>query len=289
VVISGIVVQDSYHMRYRHVVIAALVSLGGCAVPQIEVNSLHPAPRPLGPRAVDTVQTYKARPPGGVAVYSIEASGEDYADTEAVVRQKAASLGCDGLMFTVLLDQSKSEGEPLTGMLNQHHEYVYARVDALCVVDPAALPPGCPAPARSEPTAPAPTTAGVDAAARDALERWRQAHESRSGEALAKLYLHDASLRVVHDGSLLLGWTAFEPVLRDQLRAEPPIHLRIADVQVSSAGTTAIIVASMRRERADATPTATDDGVVTLVLRAAGTGNDAGWVIVAEHTSHRPL
>jgi ketosteroid isomerase-like protein len=278
-------------MRYRHVVIAALVSLGGCAVPLIEVKSLHPAPAPrvLGPRAVDTVQTYNARPPGGVAVYSIEASGEDEAETEAVVRQKAASLGCDGLMFTVQMDQGKSEGEYFTGQLNQHREYTYARVDALCVVDPAALPPGCPAPARPEPTAPAPTTAKVDAAVRDALERWRQAYESRSGEALAKLYSHDASLRVVHDGSLLLGWAAFEPVLRDQLRTEPPIHIRIADVQVSSAGTTAVIVASMRRERTDAAPTAADDGVVTLVLRAAGTGNDVGWVIVAEHASHRQL
>jgi len=139
-----------------------------------------------------------------------------------------------------------------------------------------------PAPAPAAPVATVP--AEVDSAVRATLEQWRQAYEIRSSEALAKLYSHDASLSVVQDGALLQGWTALEPVLRDKLAKATAIRVRIKDVQVTAIGTAgAVIVAAMLRERSDATTTATENGVLTLVLRS----DAGGWVIIAEHYSYK--
>ena len=274
-------------MKYRRVVIATLVALSGCGTVLVDVSSRHPTPRPLWAHPVASLKTYQTRPAGGVAVYGLQASGEDAADVEAAVREKAASLGCDGIMFTVREDQGKSEGVALTGKLNDAREYVGAHIDALCMVDPAAIPEGCPTVARPEPGAA--TTAPVDAdgAIRAMLEQWRQAYEGRSSEALAKLYVHDASLRVVEDGAAVHGWTAFELALRDRPGKATAIHVRFEDIQVHTVGATGFIIATLLRDRSDATSTVTDKGVVTLVLRAAEPGNETGWVIVAEHTSYR--
>src|SRR5215470_11762493 len=94
--------QDAV-VAYRQVV-AALVALSACAVPVVQVNSLHPTPRALFPHGVDTLQLYKSRPAGGIAVYSLEASGEDEPDVEKAVKERAAGLGCDGIMYTVRVD-----------------------------------------------------------------------------------------------------------------------------------------------------------------------------------------
>jgi ketosteroid isomerase-like protein len=119
-------------------------------------------------------------------------------------------------------------------------------------------------------------------AVRGTLEQWRQAYEVRSPDALAKLYSHEPTLSVVQDGTLWLGWTAFEPVLLDKLKATA-IHVRLKDVQISAIGATgAVVVATMLRERVDAATTVTENGVLTLVVR-----NDGGWVIVAEHYSYK--
>jgi len=139
-----------------------------------------------------------------------------------------------------------------------------------------------PAPAAVAPAVTVP--AEVDTAARATLEQWRQAYEIRSSDALAKLYSHDAGLSVVQDGALLVGWAALEPVLRDKLAKATAIHVRLKDVQVTAIGVAgAVIVAAMLRERSDATTTATENGVVTLVVRSEA----AGWVIIAEHYSYK--
>ncbi len=123
-------------MKYGDAVIAAVVLVSACTGPNIQVKSLHPAPRALQPRAVETVQTFESRPDGGVAAYSLEASGSDQVAIEAAVKQRAASLGCDGIMFTVRQDPSQARGDASTGQLNQHREYLAARIDALCMVLP---------------------------------------------------------------------------------------------------------------------------------------------------------
>jgi ketosteroid isomerase-like protein len=264
---------------YRQVIVV-LASLSGCAVPIVQVNPLHPKPHPLWPHGVDTLQLYKSRPAGGVAVYSLEASGEDEPDVEAAVKQRAAELGCDGIMYTVRVDQTVSEGTALTGKLNSAHEYVSARVDALCVVVPATVFDSCVASTKLDPSAP---PVEVDHAVRDALEQWRLAYGTANADAAAKLYVHDASLNVVQDGRTLLGWTAFEPVLRERLTAATPLDL--GDIQVTATGGSAVIVAAMRRQRSDAGSPVTDSGAVTLVLRLSVVNETAGWLIAAEHVS----
>src|SRR5262249_2433380 len=102
-------------------------------------------------------------------------------------------------------------------------------------------------------------------------------------DAAAKLYVHDASLSVVQDGSSLLGWTAFEPVLRERLTGA--MRLKIGDVQVTATGGAAVVVAGAQRERTRDGATVTDDGVVTLVLRLWVVNEAAGWLIAAEHVS----
>jgi ketosteroid isomerase-like protein len=157
------------------------------------------------------------------------------------------------------------------------------RALALVAVLASCAPRARPAPAAPAAAA-AVVPADVDAAARGALEHWREAYEARSVDALAKLYSHDPSLSVVQDGAQLLGWPALEPVLRDRFARATAIHVRLRDVQVTAIGSAgAVIVATMLRERSDATTAVTENGALTLVLRA----DDAGWVIVAEHYSYK--
>lgn len=269
--------QDAV-VAYRQVV--ALVALSACAVPVVQVNSLHPKPRAMFPHGVDTLQLYQSRPAGGVAVYSLEASGEDEPDVEKAVKEKAAGLGCDGIMYTVRLDQKISEGTALTGKLNSAHEYVSARVDALCVVVPASIVDSCVASTKLDPSAP---PAEVDRAVRDALEAWRAAYEAGNAEAAAKLYVRDASLHIAQDGTSLVGWAAFEPVLRERLTGA--VRLKIGDARVTATGGAAVVVAAVQRERTRDGATVTDDGVVTLVLRLSVVSEAAGWLIAAEHVS----
>jgi ketosteroid isomerase-like protein len=280
--------------------VAALVSFAatGCIPIVVDVKERHPSPRRLLPRFVEDVRTYQVRPPGSVAVFSLQAAGEHLEEVETAVRRRAAHLGCDGIMFTVREDQSTSAGIAQTGKLNPAREYVDAHMDALCIVDPAALPPDCPrpeapaapvTPARpAAPAAPAPAAAPdpaeIDAAARRVVEQWREAYDRHSGAALAVLYAHDAGLRVVSDGAVLRGWAEVESALRERLAQVTAIRVRIADVQIPSVGATAVVIAQVQRERTGA---ATEDGIVTLVLRAAPAGDPAGWVIVAEHFSSR--
>ena len=257
--------QNAVSMRARLAVAAVLVGQSACAAVVVDVSNRHPTPRLLASRPVETLKTYEVRPTGGVAVYGLQASGEELAEVDAAVRHKAASLGCDGIMVAVREDQKKSVGQALTGQLNEHHEYVTAHIDALCVVEPIA--PDCSGGA---------TAPEIDVAARGMLEQWRQAQEQGGAEALAGLYVHDASLTVIDDGAPLLGWAAVERALRGREGAQ---RIRLDEVQVRAVAGTAIVLATVERQRAGET----ERGALTLVLQ----GPPATWRIIAEHTSFR--
>lgn len=137
-----------------------------------DVVERRPSPHPLWPRPVETVQTYSARPPNGVAVYGLEASGETQEVIEHAIRKKAAQLGCDGILYTVNGQPSVATAA-LTGKISAMRSYQNPHMDALCIVDPDALPPGWPMPT----VVPAPAEA--ERAARSALEQWRLGYERR--------------------------------------------------------------------------------------------------------------
>jgi ketosteroid isomerase-like protein len=149
----------------------------------------------------------------------------------------------------------------------------------------ALLVAGCPHPKASE-TTPAGASAPKDvvAAAKGAIEQWRQAYEVRSFDALAKLYVHDSDTVLVQDGLPLVGWTTIEPMLKDRLAKAKEIHVRLKEITVSSlAPTVAGAIATMTREVSDGVTTVTENGALTLVLKQT-TG---GWQIVSEHYSYK--
>src|SRR5437870_5315264 len=88
----------------------------------------------------------------------------------------------------------------------------YTVLLALC------LAVGC-AHGKPAPTGPAHDDAPADvvAAARSAIESWRQAYEVRSSDALGKLYAHEVDAVVVLDGQALIGWSSIEAMLKDKL------------------------------------------------------------------------
>lgn len=110
----------------------------GCVSASVDVTTLRPSPRPLTPRTVETVKILESRPDDGVAVYNLVASGAAKSELEVAVRQKAASLGCDGLVITVRAEPSHSTSSAATGQLNDHREAVGGHVTAMCIVLPAA-------------------------------------------------------------------------------------------------------------------------------------------------------
>lgn len=133
------------------------------------------------------------------------------------------------------------------------------------------------------PAAPA-APADVVAAARGAIEQWREAYEVRSVDALAKLYEHDKDVVVVQDGTPHVGWPAVQEMLQERLAKAKEVHVRLVGVQVRSlCPTAAFALATMTREIGDGVTTATEQGALTLVLHKDG---DA-WKIVAEHYSYK--
>jgi uncharacterized protein (TIGR02246 family) len=142
---------------------------------------------------------------------------------------------------------------------------------------------GCPRGAAPErPGAEAPREV-VDAV-RGTIEQWRQAYEIRSLDVLGQLYTRDLDLVVVQEGTAWLGWSSVEAMLKDRLARTSRIHVRLKDVQVVALGDDAAsAVATMTRERSDATTTVTETGTLTVVLRRV----DDRWLIAAEHYSYR--
>ncbi len=127
------------HMKHG-LVVTLLAVLGACVGASVEVTALRPAPRALTPRTVDAVKILESRPDGGVAVYNLVASGGGKGEMEAAVKEKAASLGCDGVVITVRAEPTQASKGVSTGGLNERRESVAGHVTAMCIVLPEAAP-----------------------------------------------------------------------------------------------------------------------------------------------------
>jgi hypothetical protein len=121
--------------------VAALVmslgSLGGCVGPTVDVTPVGPAPRVLAPRAPEMVKRFELRPDNGIEVFDLEAYGDAKPKLLVAIRQKAASLGCDGLMFTAP-SAANLDNTAATGQLNEHHQKPGSHIEAVCIVLQAA-------------------------------------------------------------------------------------------------------------------------------------------------------
>ena len=121
-------------MRYRHGLIASLVTLGACTEPLVNVTPLHPTPRCIMARAVESVKVFTDWPPNSVAVYGIVASEGSASELHAAIQAKAAGLGCDGILIVNRDAAGHTRGEAATGQLTEHKELVAERVTAVCIV-----------------------------------------------------------------------------------------------------------------------------------------------------------
>ena len=122
-------------MKYRVVALATCL-LAGCVGPSVDVTPLHPAPHAMSPRATAAVQVLTEPPADAVDVYRIEASGGSEETLLSSVKEKAASLGCDGVVITDRTAKRQEATDPGTGALNDHREVTAAHVYAMCVVMP---------------------------------------------------------------------------------------------------------------------------------------------------------
>ncbi|HEY0193074.1 MAG TPA: hypothetical protein VGC42_18280 [Kofleriaceae bacterium] len=125
-------------MKFGHVLVLLLATAAGCVTPQVDVKPLAPAPRAMSPRDVAALKTFESRPDGAVAVYDLDAYGDVPAKLDAVARQKAASLGCDGVMLLVRKEAINADNDATTGQLNEHHTKPGSHVQLLCIVTPEA-------------------------------------------------------------------------------------------------------------------------------------------------------
>jgi uroporphyrinogen-III synthase len=116
------------------IAVAVLVTLCACVGPTVDVTPVGPVPHALSPRAPEAVRHFELRPENGIEVYDIEAYGDAKPKLLAAVRQKAASLGCDGLMFSAPTAASRTDSEAATGQLNEHHQKPGSHVEAVCIV-----------------------------------------------------------------------------------------------------------------------------------------------------------
>jgi hypothetical protein len=149
-----------FAMQLKFAVASLLFAACG-GLTTVDVSPLGKSPHALKPRAVASVQIFKASPPAGaVEVYLIKVSGGEPAEREAAAREQAAQLGCDGLVLKN--EEGKAVGEDgTTGSLVDHRTMVTAHARAVCVVfagDTAAAPAAPVAP--TAPTAPETSTGG---------------------------------------------------------------------------------------------------------------------------------
>ncbi|MFN0250717.1 MAG: YybH family protein [Kofleriaceae bacterium] len=144
---------------------------------------------------------------------------------------------------------------------------------------------GCPRTAA--PVAPSTLTpAEVVTAGKATIEKWRQAYELRSADALGAMYAQDIDLVVVVEGTALLGWDAVGGMLKERLKLADKIFIRLKDTSVVSLGADAAFAyATMTREivAAGGSTSVTENGIVTFVLRKSGDN----WVIGSEHYSYK--
>lgn len=144
-------------------------------------------------------------------------------------------------------------------------------------------PLGC-ARGGGQPAAVAPVASAEEGAAvRGAVERWRQALEVRSVEALGEVYAHDEALVVVQQGAATRGWQAVSRQLEEQLAKAREVRLRLDELMVTPVGEGgAVVVGRLQREISDGVTSVAEDGTLTLTLRQDG----AAWVIVSQHYSY---
>lgn len=145
--------------------------------------------------------------------------------------------------------------------------------------------------ARAEaPQAAAPAPGSVEEAARAVLEQYRQAHQVRSLDALAPLYLDAPELVRVWQGERTAGWGAVRGQLAVLFSSAEDIRLRIEEVAVLPLGRDgAAVIADVSRTVDTGATSVRVDGVLTLILRRQEQdGQDGRWVIVSEHFSHPP-
>jgi ketosteroid isomerase-like protein len=167
---------------------------------------------------------------------------------------------------------------------------------AAAVLGLSLLPAGCGGgtKARAEAEAPAPAApapGSVEEAARAVLEQYRQAHEVRSLDALAPLYLEAPELVRVWQGERTTGWGAVRGQLAVLFSSAEDIRLRVDQVAVLPLGQGgAAVVADVARTVDSGATSVRVDGVLTLVLRRQDgqDGQGGRWVIVTEHFSHPP-
>ncbi|MEZ4367300.1 MAG: nuclear transport factor 2 family protein [Kofleriaceae bacterium] len=144
----------------------------------------------------------------------------------------------------------------------------------------ASIVVGCGGAAATSP-APAPVAADDVTAVLRVVERWRQAHEVRSLEALAPLYAHGKDLVVTRQGVPVVGWDAVERELRTRLESVTSLRLRLDATRVEVVGGGAVVTAEVSREASGGATVVNEVGVVTLVIAPA----DEHGLIVSEHYS----
>lgn len=93
------------------VLAAAVAALVGCG-PQVSVSALNPAPRPWGARPVGSVEIYTTALPARpyVEVAALSAKGGQADQHVDAMREKAAELGCDALVFTGMARDTTASG-----------------------------------------------------------------------------------------------------------------------------------------------------------------------------------
>jgi ketosteroid isomerase-like protein len=158
-------------------------------------------------------------------------------------------------------------------------------ITAIAVLTVSVLLGGCTKGKSAEVVGPsASTPKDVVAAAKATIEKWRQAYEIRSVDALSELYAKDVDLVVVQEGTAYLGWSSVQAMLKDRLTRADTIRVRLKDMQVLLlAPDVAFAVATMTRELGDNVTTVTETGTLTLVLRKQG----PAWLITSEHYSYK--
>ncbi len=133
------------HGRMRRLLFALLLALVSCA-PEIAVTPLNPAPRPLAPRAAGEVEVFTTRlPPRPYAEVSLITARDGKAgDHLDALRAKAAELGCDALVMTVMPSESSVQVQPPPGQAGQPpaRGHAVGSSSGTCVVWTTAAAPG---------------------------------------------------------------------------------------------------------------------------------------------------
>jgi hypothetical protein len=135
-------------MKLGHVMVLLLATAAGCTAARIDVKPLAAAPRAMSPRDPGSLKTYENRPEGAVAVYDLDAYGDLPDKLDVAARQKAASLGCDGVMILARKEAIQADNDATTGQLNEHHTKPGSHLQLLCMVLPHADAAPAPAPAQ---------------------------------------------------------------------------------------------------------------------------------------------